>query len=82
MSRPIVRARCHTDMRALSVRIAGDPLPLLCHHFVLPYTCSNWEAVSLCASESFEGLSEGLQGAWRRGRCPWRTAGTILGGDP
>jgi hypothetical protein len=32
---------------------------------------SNWEAVSLCASESFEALSEGLQGAlWGLGAVP------------
>jgi hypothetical protein len=58
-----------TDMGALSVRIAGEPFAHLCYHFVLTY--SNWEAVSLCASESFEALSEGLQGAlWRLGAVP------------
>lgn len=58
-----------TDMGALSVRIAGEPFAHLCYHFVLTY--SNWEAVSLCTSESFEALSEGLQGAlWRLGAVP------------
>jgi hypothetical protein len=38
-------------------------------HFVLPY--SNWEAVSVCYSESFESLSEGLQNAlWSLGGVP------------
>ena len=44
------------------MRIAGEPFAQLCYHFVL--TCSNWEAVSLCTSESFEALSEG-----RKVRC-------------
>ncbi len=58
-----------TDMRSLGIRIAGEPLAHLVYHFVLTY--SNWESVSLCYSETFEALSEGLQGAlWRLGGVP------------
>lgn len=58
-----------TDMRALEVMIAGQPFPHLLYHFVLTY--SNWEAVSICPSESFESLSAGVQSAlWRLGGVP------------
>lgn len=58
-----------TDMSALGVTIAGEPFSHLLYHFVLTY--SNWESVSLCYSETFEALSEGLQGAlWRLGGVP------------
>lgn len=58
-----------TDMRALDITIAGQPFPHLLYHFVLTY--SNWEAVSICPSESFESLSGGLQAAlWRLGGVP------------
>jgi hypothetical protein len=58
-----------TDMKALGVSIAGAPFAHLCYHFVLTY--SNWEYAALAASESFEALSEGLQGAlWRLGGVP------------
>jgi transposase len=58
-----------TDMRRLQVMIAGQPFPHLLYHFVLTY--SNWEAVSICPSESFESLSAGLQSAlWRLGGVP------------
>jgi transposase len=58
-----------TDMRRLEVMIAGQPFPHLLYHFVLTY--SNWEAVSICPSESFESLSAGVQGAlWRLGGVP------------
>lgn len=41
------------------------------YHFVLTY--SNWESVTLCASESFEALSDGLQNAlWELGGSPRR----------
>ena len=39
----------------------GEAFPHLLYHFVLPY--SNWETGTLCFSESFESLSEGLQNA-------------------
>ena len=39
------------------------------YHFVLTY--SNWESATLCYSESFESLSEGLQNAlWELGAAP------------
>ena len=58
-----------TDMRALGIAIEGQPFPHLLYHFVLTY--SNWEAVSICPSESFESLSGGLQAAlWRLGGAP------------
>ena len=58
-----------TDMPKLGVRIAGEAFPHLLYHFVLTY--SNWEAVSICPSESFESLSAGVQAAlWRLGGVP------------
>lgn len=58
-----------TDMRDLAVTIAGEPFPHLCYHFVL--TCSNWEYAAVCQAETFEALSEGLQGAlWNLGGVP------------
>ncbi len=50
-----------TCMNGLGVTIRGAPLPHLLYHFVLPY--SNWETGTVCRSESFEALSEGLQQA-------------------
>ena len=58
-----------TDMRKLGIRIAGEPFRHLLYHFVLTY--SNWEAVSICPSESFESLSAGVQAAlWQLGGVP------------
>jgi transposase len=58
-----------TDMRKLEVMIAGEMFPHLLYHFVLTY--SNWEAISICPSESFESLSAGMQSAlWRLGGVP------------
>ena len=58
-----------TDMGELAITIAGEPFAHLLYHFVLTY--SNWEAVMICPSESFEALSAGLQGAlWRLGGVP------------
>ena len=60
-----------TDMRELEVVIAGEPFAHLLYHFVLTY--SNWEAATVCFSESFESLSEGLQNAlWTLGKVPHR----------
>ncbi len=60
-----------TSMNELQVTIAGVPFPHLLYHFVL--TCSNWEHVTLCFSESFASLSEGLQNAlWALGGVPAR----------
>ena len=52
-----------TEMKSLDVTIAGQSFAHLVYHFVLTY--SNWEWALVCFSESFESLSEGLQGAVR-----------------
>jgi hypothetical protein len=58
-----------TSMDSLGVTIGGIPFPHLIYHFVLTY--SNWETGSICFSESFESLSEGLQHAlWELGGVP------------
>jgi hypothetical protein len=56
-------------MTELGVTIGGQSFPHLLYHFVLTY--SNWEHATLCYSESFETLSEGLQSAlWELGGVP------------
>lgn len=58
-----------THMKKLGVTIAGEPFDHLLYHFVLTY--SNWETGTICFSESFEALSEGLQNAlWELGGVP------------
>ncbi|MBU6429465.1 MAG: IS21 family transposase, partial [Cyanobacteria bacterium REEB65] len=58
-----------TDMRSLSVTIAGAPFEHLYFHMVLTY--SNVEAAKLCFSESFEALAEGIEfGLWQFGGVP------------
>lgn len=58
-----------TDMKGLLVSIQRRPFDHLIYHFVLTY--SNWETGSICFSESFESLSEGLQNAlWELGGVP------------
>jgi hypothetical protein len=58
-----------TRMQELGITLGGQSFPHLLYHFVLTY--SNWEAVSLCYSESFESLSDGLQNAlWELGGAP------------
>jgi len=58
-----------THMTSLGVTLAGRPFEHLIYHFVLTY--SNWETFSVCFSESFESLSEGLQNAlWALGGVP------------
>lgn len=58
-----------THMGKLGVTIGGKPFDHLVYHFVLTY--SNWETGSICFSESFESLSEGLQQAlWTLGGVP------------
>jgi hypothetical protein len=60
-----------TDMGSLGVTIAGDPFDHMVYHFVLTY--SNWESVTICFSESFESLSEGIQNAlWELDGVPER----------
>jgi hypothetical protein len=48
-----------TSMNSLGVTICDRSFDHLVYHFVLTY--SNWESITLCASESFEALSDGLQ---------------------
>ena len=60
-----------THMGSLNVTLGGQPFDHMVYHFVLTY--SNWETVSICFSESFESLSEGLQDAlWELGGAPQR----------
>ncbi len=53
----------------LAITIAGEAFMHLLCHVVLPY--SNWQAVTVCLSESFLALKRGLQDAvFRIGRVP------------
>jgi hypothetical protein len=56
-----------THMADLGITLGGVPFPHLLFHFVLTY--SNAEAVTICFSESFEALAEGLE------RCLWQLGG-------
>lgn len=65
----ILGASDFTHMSDLGVMIAGVPFEHLLYHFVLTY--SNWETGTICFSESFGSLSEGLQNAlWQLGGVP------------
>jgi hypothetical protein len=72
---------CASDfshMTKLGVTIGGRTFEHLIYHFVLTY--SNWEAFTICYSESFESLSEGLQNAlWELGGVPERHRTDRLG---
>jgi hypothetical protein len=58
-----------THMNSVGVTIQRQPFDHLIYHFVLTY--SNWETGTICFSESFESLSEGLQNAlWELGGVP------------
>ena len=58
-----------THMTESGITIGGQSFPHLLYHFVLAY--SNWEDATVCYSESFESLSEGLQNAlWELGGTP------------
>jgi len=58
-----------THMTDLNVTVCGDRFEHMVYHLVLPY--SNWETGTVCFSESFESLSEGLQNAlWELGGVP------------
>ena len=60
-----------THMTSLNVTLGGQPFDHMVYHFVLTY--SNWETASICFSESFESLSEGVQQAlWELGGVPNR----------
>ena len=56
-------------MNDLRITLAGQPFDHMIYHFVLTY--SNWETGTVCFSESFESLSQGLQNAlWELGGVP------------
>jgi hypothetical protein len=58
-----------THLTAFEITIGGEPFAHMLYHFVLTY--SNWETGTICPSESFASLSEGLQNAlWKLGRVP------------
>lgn len=63
---------CQSDFTftgSLGITIQGQSFDHLIYHFVLTY--SNWETGTICYSESFESLSEGLQNAlWELGGVP------------
>ena len=63
---------CQSDftyMHELGVTIGGEVFDHLLYHFVLTY--SNWESGTVCFSECFESLNEGLQAAlWELGAVP------------
>lgn len=58
-----------THMEDLEITIVGEPFPHMVYHLVLTY--SNVEAVSMCFSETFEALAEGIEKAlWQIGGVP------------
>src|SRR5260370_10172367 len=60
-----------TDMGALSVSIAGDPLDHRLYHFRLPFSGSE-QAHVVRGHERFVALAEGLRtGVWGRDRAPF-----------
>ncbi|HSC01007.1 MAG TPA: IS21 family transposase [Burkholderiaceae bacterium] len=60
-----------THMTELGITLGGQSFAHLLYHLVLTY--SNWETVTICYSESFESLAEGLQNAlWELGAVPAR----------
>jgi hypothetical protein len=67
-----------SHMTKLGVTLGGRTFEHLIYHFVLTY--SNWETFTICYSESFESLSEGLQNAlWELGGVPQRHRTDRLG---
>jgi hypothetical protein len=70
-----VGASDFTPLTELAITIGGQIYPHMLYHFVLTY--SNWEAGTICHSESFASLSEGLQNAlWELGGVPFSIART------
>jgi hypothetical protein len=58
-----------SHMEELGVTIAGEAFPHMVYHLVLTY--SNVEAASICFSETFEALAEGVEKAlWQIGGVP------------
>jgi hypothetical protein len=67
-----------TYMNSLGVTLVGQPFEHMLYHFVLTY--SNWETGTICFSESFASLSEGLQNAlWQLGGVPKQHRTDCLG---
>jgi len=63
-----------TRMKSLGITINGLPFDHMLYRFVLCW--SNWEAGTVCVSESCESLSTGLQNAlWRLSRASSATGG-------
>lgn len=63
-----------THATELGITIAGVPFEHMLCHTVLPY--SNWQAATVCLSESYLALKRGVQDAvFRMGRVPlyWQT---------
>jgi len=59
----------YTHMESLAITLNRQTFPHLVYHFVLTY--SNWEAATICYSESLESLSQGWQNAiWELGAVP------------
>jgi hypothetical protein len=55
-----------TCMNELKIMIAGQELPHLLYHFMLPYSC--WEHVTIGHSETFAELTQGYENAvWQLG---------------
>lgn len=58
-----------THLTDIEITIGGEAFAHMLYHFVLTY--SNWETGTICPSESFASLSEGLQNAlWKLGGVP------------
>jgi len=58
-----------THMNKLGITVNGILFEHMVYHFVLCY--SNWETFTICYTESFESLSNGLQNAlWELGGVP------------
>src|SRR5712692_8501806 len=58
-----------THMDDLLITLSGEAFPHMVYHLVLTY--SNTEAASICFSETFEALAEGLEKAlWQIGGVP------------
>lgn len=58
-----------THMEDLGITLSGEAFPHMIYHFVLTY--SNVEAASICFSETFEALAEGMEKAlWQIGGVP------------
>ena len=58
-----------THMGGLGIEIAGQPFNHMLYHFTLVY--SNWEWGTVCFTESYESLAEGVETAlWELGGVP------------